>query len=112
MTAETSTGKSAFMAYMAKESIQMGNNVLYFSFEMVIDECARGIEISINISNPVLTMLHYRGHSLSTIDNLKDFTKFNTINTKTCQYLFRRYGNHFHIIRCGLDDISANDYDI
>lgn len=115
MTAETSTGKSAFMAYMAERIAQMGNNVLYFSFEMSIDELiARGIsEISYrkhieSSSNPCYTTGDILYHHYD--DNLKDFTKVpydkyeNYANT-----YFESYGNHFHIIECGLDDISAND---
>lgn len=115
MGAETSTGKSAFLMFVAQEVARAGTDVLYFALEMGRDEfVARGI-----------SMISFEQHKKEehgkkitaanvlywTYDTaINEFSKMNYSEYEeyTEEY-FSRYGSHLHIIEGGLSGLTVND---
>lgn len=115
MGAETSTGKSAFLMFVAQKIAEAGVDVLYFALEMGRDEfLARGIS--------AISFEHHRKEEQQcqvtaanilywTYDKrLKDFAKmsYSAYEAYADEY-FSRYGNHLHIIESGLSGLTVKD---
>lgn len=114
MAAETSTGKSAFLMYMAQKVAQAGTDVLYFALEMGRDEfVARGISsISFEHNREEKEKRMTAANILYwTYDEAtRDFTKMSySMYEKYSDEYFERYGKHLHIIESGLDGLSIKD---
>lgn len=115
MTAETSIGKSAFMAAIAGNISAAGNNVLYFSYEMGENEfIARGISAESYKSH----LLNPEKRAYTTGDILyrkydeviKDFTDLPYSRYEEyAEIFFNTCGRNFYIIPCNMKRISAND---
>lgn len=115
MGAETSTGKSAFLMFIAQKVAESGTDVLYFALEMGRDEfVARGIS--------AISFEHHRKEEHEkqftaanvlywTYDtDLNDFFKmsYSMYETYANEY-FSRYGSHLHIIESGLRGLTVKD---
>lgn len=114
MGAETSTGKSAFLMFIAQKIAESGIDVLYFALEMGQSEfIARGISaISFEEHQQDKEKCVTASDILYWTWNpeLKNFIKMELSKYKdyTDEY-FRRYGDHLYIIESGLRGLSAKD---
>ena len=113
--AETSTGKSSFMMFVAENMARQGIDILYFSLEMSpVEFIARSIsEISFirNFQNssykkiPTSDILFWQYDP-----TLSDFTRLNySVYESYANEYFETYGNHMYIIPGGMNGFCARD---
>lgn len=114
MGAETSTGKSAFLMFIAQKIAESGIDALYFALEMGQSEfIARGISaISFEEHQQDKEKCVTASDILYWTWNpeLKNFIKMELSKYKDyADEYFRRYGDHLYIIESGLRGLSAKD---
>lgn len=115
MGAETSTGKSAFLMWIAQKVAEIGVDVLYFALEMGRDEfVARGIS-SISFEHHRKDDAEKQVTAANVLywtydETLKDFSKMAySAYEKYADEYFTRYGAHLHIIESGLSGLTVKD---
>ena len=115
MGAETSTGKSAIMMWLAQNIANSGTDVLYFALEMGKKEfVARGIS-SLSFEKWIKDQSQKRytaGDVLyySYDSTIPDFVRipYHAYESLSKEY-FSRYGNHLYIIEGGMNGLCAAD---
>ena len=115
LSAETSTGKSAFMMHTAQKVAENGTDVLYFALEMSREEfAARGISAISHEHHlkdrsakqfTAADILYWKYDDLA-----HDFLKltYKEYAPYTDEY-FERCGSHLHIIESGINGLTAKD---
>lgn len=115
MGAETSTGKSAIMMWLAQNIAKNGTDVLYFALEMGKNEfVARGISaLSFEKWIKDQTVRKYTAGDVlywSYDTEIKDFSRipYHAYESLSQEY-FSRYGSHLYIIEGGMGGLCAAD---
>lgn len=117
MGAETSTGKSAIMMWMAQHIAKQGIDVLYIALEMGKNEyVARGssaISFEKWIDDPETRkftagdILYWTYDASNPIEHFSRVA-YSQYESYVDEY-FKRYGDHLHIIEGGMDGLCAKD---